>query len=124
MFSLLHVFRVFGFVIQVVAQDIEPRVERTTPGSTLDPEVVTIGEALEAAAISAGEKPVDQSDAAAIQAAEVRATGISEVLPGGIGAEAQSAANLNLRAIRDEDKITLSDVLGVTVKLTSRTFSV
>lgn len=35
---------------------------------------ITIGQAPEATALTAGDKPVDQSDAAAIQAAEVRAT--------------------------------------------------
>ncbi|KDP21437.1 hypothetical protein JCGZ_21908 [Jatropha curcas] len=95
---------------QVVAQYIEPRAERTTPGSIANRDAVTIGEALEATSLSAGEKPVEQSDAAAIQAAEVRATGINEVLPGGIGAEAQSAATRN-RALSDRDKITLSEVL-------------
>ncbi|KAG7014451.1 hypothetical protein SDJN02_24628, partial [Cucurbita argyrosperma subsp. argyrosperma] len=72
---------------------------------------ITIGEALEASAISAGDKPIDQSDAAAIQAAEVRATGKNEITPGGIGAEAQSAASLNTRAMRDQDKTTLGDIL-------------
>ncbi|EEF41677.1 late embryogenesis abundant protein D-34 [Ricinus communis] len=103
---------------QVVAQYIEPRAERTTPGGALDPRSITIGEALEATALSSGEKPIDQSDAAAIQAAEVRATGIAEVLPGGIGAEAQSAATRNPRAPRDQDKTKLSDVLmDATLKL-------
>ncbi|CAH1431780.1 unnamed protein product [Lactuca virosa] len=72
---------------------------------------VTIGEALEAAALSAGEKPVDQSDAAAIQAAEVRATGRMQVVPGGVAAKAQAAASQNARTMRDEDKTKLGDVL-------------
>ncbi|VFQ86206.1 unnamed protein product [Cuscuta campestris] len=72
---------------------------------------ITIGEALEATAISAGDKPVDQSDAAAIQAAEARATGLGEILPGGIGAEAQRAATRNARITKDEFKTKLGDVL-------------
>lgn len=36
---------------------------------------ITIGEALEAAALSAGDQPVEPSDAAAIEAAEARAAG-------------------------------------------------
>ncbi|CAH9073896.1 unnamed protein product [Cuscuta europaea] len=72
---------------------------------------ITIGEALEASAISAGEKPVDESDAAAIQAAEVRATGFGAVLPGGVGAEAQRAATINARTTKDEFKTKLGDVL-------------
>ncbi|XP_050203542.1 late embryogenesis abundant protein D-34-like [Mercurialis annua] len=103
---------------QMVAQYVEPKTETTTPGGVLDPFSVTIGEALEATALSTGKKPVDQSDAAAIQAAEVRATGINEVLPGGVGAEAQSAADRNLKAPRVQDKTKISDVVAdATLKL-------
>lgn len=74
---------------------------------------ITIGEALEATALTSWNRPVDQSDAAAIQAAEVRATGRGDVMPGGIGAEAQAAATLNTQIMRDEDKTKLGDVLVV-----------
>lgn len=74
---------------------------------------ITIGEALEATVQTAGNKPVDQSDAAAIQAAEVRASGSNVVAPGGIAASAQSAADHNANIERDEDKIKLVDVLAV-----------
>ncbi|KAE8679302.1 Late embryoproteinsis abundant protein D-34 [Hibiscus syriacus] len=74
--------------------------------------LITIGEALEAAALTAGTKSVDWSDAAAIQAAEVRATGRSNIIPGGVAAAAQSAATHNANAIREEDKIKLSDILS------------
>lgn len=57
-----------------------------------------------------GNKPIEQSDAAAIQAAEARATGRSEVVPGGVGAEAQCAASINAQT---DDKTTLRDVLKV-----------
>ncbi|KAI6684773.1 hypothetical protein NL676_030686 [Syzygium grande] len=81
---------------------------------------ITIGEALEAAALTAGQKPVEWSDAAAIQAAEVRATGRTAIVPGGVAAAAQSAANLNARTPRAEDKTTLADILGdATSKLPS-----
>ncbi|RVW54766.1 Late embryogenesis abundant protein D-34 [Vitis vinifera] len=56
-----------------------PPVAMTSPASALDRDAITIGEALQATALSAGNKPVDQSDAAAIQVAEMRATGSSEV---------------------------------------------
>ncbi|KAI3962003.1 hypothetical protein MKX01_021886 [Papaver californicum] len=72
---------------------------------------ITIGEALEATALTAGDKPVDQSDAAAIQAAEVRATGRNVITPGGVAAAAQAAATFNARVSRDEEKTTLGDVL-------------
>ncbi|XP_050383910.1 late embryogenesis abundant protein D-34-like [Argentina anserina] len=73
---------------------------------------ITIGEALEATALTAGQKPVEWSDAAAIQAAEVRATGRTNIVPGGVAAAAQSAATLNARATRDEDKTKLADILA------------
>jgi hypothetical protein len=76
-------------------------------------DAVTIGEALEASALLAGDKTVDQSDAAAIQAAEVRATGTNEVTPGGVASMAQSAADVNPRIMLDEAKTRLSDVLSV-----------
>ncbi|KAA8543256.1 hypothetical protein F0562_021249 [Nyssa sinensis] len=58
------------------------------------------------------DKPVDQSDAAAIQAAEVRATGRNQITPGGVAAVAQSAAKLNSRTMPDENKTKLADVLA------------
>ncbi|KAK8570930.1 hypothetical protein V6N13_103327 [Hibiscus sabdariffa] len=81
---------------------------------------ITIGEALEATALTAGKKPVEWSDAVAIQAAEVRATGRTSIMPGGVAAAAQSAATLNARATRDEDKTKLANILAnATSKLPS-----
>lgn len=74
---------------------------------------ITIGEALEATVLTAGKKPVEWSDAAAIQAAEVRATGRTNIIPGGVAAAAQSAATLNARATKDEEKTKLADILAV-----------
>ncbi|CAK8572376.1 unnamed protein product [Lathyrus sativus] len=83
----------------------------STPG-------ITIGEALEATVLTAGKKPVGWSDAAAIQAAEVRASGRTNILPGGVAAAAQSAATLNARLTKDDDKTKLADVLAdATTKL-------
>ncbi|KAJ1298705.1 hypothetical protein BS78_01G474400 [Paspalum vaginatum] len=84
----------------------------------VDTTKVTIGEALEATALAAGDMPVERSDAAAIQAAEARATGLDANVPGGLAAKAQSAAAANAWAPRDEDKATLGDVLAdATAKL-------
>ncbi|KAK7269249.1 hypothetical protein RIF29_21969 [Crotalaria pallida] len=81
---------------------------------------ITIGEALEATALTAGKKPVEWSDAAAIQAAEVRATGRTNIVPGGVAAAAQSAATLNARVTKDEEKTKLGDILAdATSKLPS-----
>ena len=82
----------------------------------------TIGEALEASAQSAGNKAVDQSDASAIQAAEMRATGTNVITPGGIAATAQSAATYNAQIARDEDKIKLRDVLTVNLYISYQYF--
>ncbi|CAI0384407.1 unnamed protein product [Linum tenue] len=62
--------------------------------------------------VTIGKKPVERSDAAAIQAAEVRATSRTTIVPGGIAAAAQSAATFNARTTKDEEKTTLADVLS------------
>ncbi|KAF3513630.1 hypothetical protein F2Q69_00004078 [Brassica cretica] len=73
---------------------------------------ITIGQALEATVHTAGKKPVDHSDAAAIQAAEVRASSNNVIAPGGVAASAQSAADYNAPIEFDENKIKLADVLA------------
>lgn len=105
--------------VKVVGQYVQPTPVQTVPSNQArNSTAITIGEALEATAHTAGDKPVEQSDAAAIQAAEVRATGTNEIAPGGLAAMAQSAANYNARCEREEDKIKLTDVLtGATAKL-------
>ena len=83
------------------------------PPSAIQGEGITIGEALQVAAMTAGEKAVEQCDAAAIHAAEARATGRTNTVPGGVAAAAQSAATRNPRTTGNEDKIKLADVLVV-----------
>lgn len=56
---------------------------------------ITIGEALEASVMVAGDEAMEQSDAAAIQATEARATGLNGNLPAGVAAERQLAADDN-----------------------------
>ncbi|GAU47877.1 hypothetical protein TSUD_404490 [Trifolium subterraneum] len=98
---------------QVVGQFIEPDVPMNDPGLVLDPDAITIGEALEASGLTpAGDKPLNQSDAAAIQAAEMRATGKNHTEPGGLGAIAQSAATKNTRTLPALQKTTLADVVS------------
>ncbi|KAF3612228.1 hypothetical protein DY000_02044285 [Brassica cretica] len=80
----------------------------TTMGSV---DTVTIGEALEVTALSLGDKPVDRKDAAAIQAAETRATGESKTRPGGLAEAAQEAAATNERTALEEAKVTIADIL-------------
>ncbi|XP_058770893.1 late embryogenesis abundant protein D-34-like [Vicia villosa] len=98
---------------QVVEEFVEPDVPMNDPGLVLDKNAITIGEALEASALTrAGDKPLDHSDAAAIQAAEMRATGKNQTEPGGLGAIAQSAATRNSRTMPDLQKTTLADVVS------------
>ncbi|KAL6522647.1 hypothetical protein OROHE_016494 [Orobanche hederae] len=79
---------------------------------------ITIGEALEASARMAGDKPVDHRDAAAIMAAECRASGSNFISPGGLAATAQSAAAYNDGLIGDGSKVKLADILtGARAKL-------
>ncbi|KAL9317444.1 hypothetical protein ACSQ67_013961 [Phaseolus vulgaris] len=103
---------------KVVQQYTEPTPVQTGRARAVRGSAITIGEALEATAQTVGYKVVDQSDASAIQAAEVRATGNNVVAPGGLAAMAQSAAAHNADCSRDEDKVKLSDLLsGATAKL-------
>ncbi|XP_020590719.1 late embryogenesis abundant protein 31-like [Phalaenopsis equestris] len=97
------------FAVPKSDQTDEEKITIETVVGTEDNEKITIGEALEAAALSQGDKPVEQSDAAAIQAAEVRA--IKMTAPHGVAAAAQSAAEINSKIAREEDKITVGDVL-------------
>ncbi|BBN16476.1 hypothetical protein MPTK1_7g06630 [Marchantia polymorpha subsp. ruderalis] len=82
----------------------------TDPG-IINIDAVTIGEALEAAAVGAGDKVIDESDARAILSAEARATGVSKPVRGGVGSVAQSAAELNHRVVNASEQTTLADVL-------------
>ncbi|CAI9781175.1 unnamed protein product [Fraxinus pennsylvanica] len=108
----------YRMVTESVGGEVLGQYQRPTdvkmihPGAALDPDAITVGEALEAAALSAGNKPIDESDAAAIQAAETSATGLGHVVSGGVGAEAQSAAAYNIRTTRNEQKTKLGDVLA------------
>ncbi|CAI0465975.1 unnamed protein product [Linum tenue] len=96
---------------QVLGQFVQPAPVHGGGGVVAAQNAITIGEALEATGRTSGDRPVDQSDAAAIQAAETRATGSSVTVPGGLAATAQSAATHNAATDRDEEKIKLNDVL-------------
>uniref|UniRef100_A0A0C9RSF6 TSA: Wollemia nobilis Ref_Wollemi_Transcript_15151_1370 transcribed RNA sequence n=1 Tax=Wollemia nobilis TaxID=56998 RepID=A0A0C9RSF6_9CONI len=85
------------------------------PIAASDP--ITIGQALQAAAIEKGDEPIDENDARAIQAAEKRATGFPALEKGGLAATAQAAAELNPR-VDDVGKTTISNVLmGASIDL-------
>jgi hypothetical protein len=72
-------------------------------------DAVTIGDALEAAAVGSGQRPVEDRDARAIQSAVARATGAPPTA-GSLAAAAMSAAELNPR-VPNADKTTLADIL-------------
>ncbi|CAN8311078.1 unnamed protein product [Cochlearia groenlandica] len=74
-------------------------------------DTVTIGEALEATALSLGDKPVDHKDAAAIQEAETRATGEVKTRPGALAVAAHAAAVTNEGTVLEEAKVTIEDIL-------------
>ncbi|KAF3499362.1 hypothetical protein F2Q69_00039752 [Brassica cretica] len=101
------------------AAEGEVRKEKVVANPPASEVTITIGEALDAKVLTAGNKPVEWSDAAAIQAAEVRATGRTNIMPGGVAASAQSAATLNARANSEDDKTTLAVVLTVSIMLES-----
>ena len=84
-------------------------------GVVLDSDPITVGEALEATAFSAPNKAVDQSDVAAIQAAEARATRINVIRAGDVAAAARTAAEINVKATHEDDQesATLYDGLVV-----------
>ncbi|KAL0457195.1 UNVERIFIED_CONTAM: Late embryogenesis abundant protein D-34 [Sesamum latifolium] len=93
-------------------------ITESVGGQEQSHKAITIGEALEVSARAAGDKPVEFSDVAAIQAAECRATGSDLITPGGLTATAQSAAAYNQAVAEDEGKVKLADVLtGATAKL-------
>ncbi|KAJ7232950.1 hypothetical protein O6H91_02G080500 [Diphasiastrum complanatum] len=103
-----------GIVIDAVYIAGQPVFAEMKPLPT-DPimareDAITIGEALEAAAVGTSDKIVEASDARAIESAEARATGQSRPIKGGIAATAQSAAQLNSR-VDDFAKTTIGDIL-------------
>ena len=61
---------------------------------------------------------MDRTDVEAIRAAEMAAQGSDVTMPGGLADQAQAAARSNADADRDDDKITVGDVLtDATAKL-------
>ncbi|XP_066327778.1 late embryogenesis abundant protein D-34-like [Miscanthus floridulus] len=98
---------------QVMAQFAVPVPGRTVAGAT---DAVTIAKAIDAAAQTpAGDKPVDLADAAAAQAAEMRATGLRGNVRGGVAAREQQALETNAkRAVEGgggDKQVTLRDVV-------------
>ncbi|TXG72064.1 hypothetical protein EZV62_000643 [Acer yangbiense] len=104
------------FAGQVVGQRVQiastHEAAATVAAGEVEQDKLTIGQALEATIQTAGNKPVEYSDAAAVAEAEMRATGRNAVLQGGYGASAHSAAAYNTGMIGDENKIKLKDVLA------------
>ncbi|KAK3190059.1 hypothetical protein Dsin_029620 [Dipteronia sinensis] len=106
------------FAGQVVGQRVqvdsthEAAASPPAAAGEVEQDKLTIGQALEATIQTAGNKPVEYSDAAAVAEAEMRATGRNVIIQGGYAASAQSAAAYNTGMIGDENKIKLKDVLA------------
>ncbi|CAL4968568.1 unnamed protein product [Urochloa decumbens] len=90
---------------QVMAQFTVPVPGQDVAEAT---DAVTVGEALQAA--PGDDRPVSLADAAAVQAAEMRATGLGGSLPGGVAAAAQRAAEANMA--EGKAAVRIRDVLG------------
>ncbi|KAK3154488.1 hypothetical protein QOZ80_2BG0191110 [Eleusine coracana subsp. coracana] len=95
---------------QVMAQFTVPVPDKKAAETT---DAATIGEALQAAGqTSAGDEPVGLAAAAAVQAAEMRATGRAGNVPGGVAAAAQRAAQANAAKEEEGGEVTrLRDVV-------------
>ncbi|CAL5057451.1 unnamed protein product [Urochloa decumbens] len=91
---------------QVMAQFTLPVPGQDVAEAT---DAVTVGEALQAA--PGDDRPVSLADAAAVQAAEMRATGLGGNLPGGVAAAAQRAAEANTAA-EGKAAVRIRDVVG------------
>ncbi|XP_030509192.2 late embryogenesis abundant protein D-34-like [Cannabis sativa] len=101
-----------GQVVSEYGHQQQRRVSSVADDDLSESCAITIGEALEATAKTLGHKAVDKIDAAAIQAAEARATGSNDVTPGGLASVAQSTATFNCGIDVDECyKFKLRDIL-------------
>ncbi|KAL5782623.1 hypothetical protein ACOSP7_007652 [Xanthoceras sorbifolium] len=98
-----------SFAGHVVGQHVQVAAEQV---AAVKQDKLFIGQALEATVETAGDKPVEYSDAAAVAEAEMRATGRNLIMQGGYAASAQSAAAYNTGMIRDDNKIKIRDVLA------------
>ncbi|CAL0320441.1 unnamed protein product [Lupinus luteus] len=94
---------------QVVGQYVEAEARREEDEAS---NKITIGEAVEGTANTVGEKAVEESDAAAIQAAEVRASRNHAIKAAGVGASAESAAAHNSECKDEEEKIKMRDIVS------------
>ncbi|CAL4887041.1 unnamed protein product [Urochloa decumbens] len=92
---------------QVMAQFTVPVPGQDVAEAT---DAVTVGEALQAA--PGDDRPVSLADAAAVQAAEMRATGLGGNLPGGVAAAAQRVAEANTAAEGGKAAVRIRDVVG------------
>ncbi|KAK9933280.1 hypothetical protein M0R45_020481 [Rubus argutus] len=108
---------------QVIGQYVQPTpVAPAAAGGFMQQNAITIGEALEASAQTAGDRPVDQSDAAAIQAAEDKIklwdvlSGATAKLPADKPATRQDAEGVVSAELRNNpDMVTRPDGVAVSV---------
>ncbi|KAL0728880.1 hypothetical protein Bca4012_024973 [Brassica carinata] len=101
-------------------RDIGPTEEISTAANALIGRSARLTEALKAAAINVGRKPVETKDLAAIKEVEARATGGNIESGGSITAVANEAVARNKKIGKEaENKINLRDIISeIDVKIT------
>ncbi|PHT38798.1 Late embryogenesis abundant protein D-34 [Capsicum baccatum] len=91
---------------QILGQYVEPLPVTAGAEGDVVEAPIAIGEALAATALVAGEKPVEQSDAAAIRVAEARANGAPARLPADKAVTRQDAEGVMEAEIRNNPSLT------------------
>lgn len=94
-------------------QFIGPTEQISTAAKALIGRSTTLTEALKAAAINVGDKPVETTDLAAIKEVEARATGgDTENIADGVATVAKQAVARNEKVDKKDDKTNLRDVIA------------
>ncbi|OAO95705.1 hypothetical protein AXX17_AT5G52220 [Arabidopsis thaliana] len=100
-------------------QFVGPTEEISTAAEALIGRSTTLTEALKAASMNVGHKPVETTDVAAIKEVETRAIGGDIESDGGVTAVASKAVARNQKIGKDNEKTNLGDVIAeIDVKVT------
>lgn len=98
---------------------VGPTEEISTAAEALIGRSTTLTEALKAASMNVGHKPVETTDVAAIKEVETRAIGGDIESEGGVTAVASKAVARNQKIGKDNEKTNLGDVIAeIDVKVT------
>ncbi|CAH2070138.1 unnamed protein product, partial [Thlaspi arvense] len=93
-------------------QFVGPTEQISTAAEALVGRSTTLTEALKAAAINVGHKPVETTDVAAIKEVEARATGDDVEKAGGVTTVAKAAVSRNEKIDEKDEKTKLRDVIA------------